>query len=207
MTTLENICKIFILPNFKKCQLDNRVDFEKMLQNAYFLAKIGEDTAENEQHVTEILPKTGNYPTEPRCTACCCSHILGELVRRRYSVNFEAAREAGWQRAASSGWRPAPGPLPGPPPEAQFKISKILNFLQNFANFWRARSRLYRNEILQVNMRLTAFFKLYKLCIRLHRLNLKILAKNRFEKSAIVVKIQQFFCCCKCLKIYKCLPN
>ena len=28
-----------------------------MLQNAYFLAKIGADTAENEQHFAEILPK------------------------------------------------------------------------------------------------------------------------------------------------------
>ena len=27
-----------------------------MLQNAYFLAKIGADTAENEQHFSEILP-------------------------------------------------------------------------------------------------------------------------------------------------------
>ena len=34
-------------------------------------------------------------------------------------------------------------------------------------------------------MRLTAFFKLYKICILLHRCNLKILANNRFEKSAI----------------------
>ena len=47
-----------------------------MLQNAYFyyfLAKIGADTAENEQHFPEILPKTGNYPVagpgEPRGTA------------------------------------------------------------------------------------------------------------------------------------------
>ena len=30
-----------------------------MLQNAYF----GADTAENEQHFAEILPKNGNYPT------------------------------------------------------------------------------------------------------------------------------------------------
>ena len=30
-----------------------------MLQNAYFLAKIGVDTAENEQHLAEIFPKTG----------------------------------------------------------------------------------------------------------------------------------------------------
>ena len=37
-------------------------------------------------------------------------------------------------------------------------------------------------------MRLTVFFKLYKICIRLHRCNLKILANNRFEKSAIIVK-------------------
>ena len=34
-----------------------------MLQNAYFLAKIGADTAENERNFTEILPKIGNYPT------------------------------------------------------------------------------------------------------------------------------------------------
>ena len=31
-----------------------------MLQNVYFLAKIGADTTENEQHFAEILPKTGN---------------------------------------------------------------------------------------------------------------------------------------------------
>ena len=30
-----------------------------MLQNAYFLAKIGADTAENEQHVAEILLVVG----------------------------------------------------------------------------------------------------------------------------------------------------
>ena len=34
-----------------------------MLHNAYLLAKIGADTAENEQHFAEILPKIGNYPT------------------------------------------------------------------------------------------------------------------------------------------------
>ena len=33
--------------------------------NAYFLAKIGADTAENEKHFAEILPKTGNFPTGP----------------------------------------------------------------------------------------------------------------------------------------------
>ena len=57
-------------------------------------------------------------------------------------------------------------------------------FCENFANFWRARSRLYQNEILQENMRSTAVFKLYKICILLHRCNLKIFAKNRFEKTS-----------------------
>ena len=35
-----------------------------MLQNAYFVAKIGADTAENEQHFAEILPigRRGPHP-------------------------------------------------------------------------------------------------------------------------------------------------
>ena len=36
-----------------------------MLKNAYLLAKIGADTAENERHSAENLPKLGNYPTGP----------------------------------------------------------------------------------------------------------------------------------------------
>ena len=35
-----------------------------MLQNAYLVAKVGADTAENEQHFAEILPKTSL-----KCTA------------------------------------------------------------------------------------------------------------------------------------------
>ena len=88
-------------------------------------------------------------------------------------------------------------------PDHQAEISKNLQKLKilNFANFWRARSGLYQNEILQENMRLTAFFKRYKICILLHRCNLKNLAKNRIEKSAIV-KFQQKFCkCCKNLQM------
>ena len=80
-----------------------------------------------------------------------------------------------------------------------------LGKLANFANFRRARSRLYQNEFLQENMRLTAFFKLYKICILLHRCNLKNLAKKRFEKSAIFVKFQRKIC--KCCKICKMLPD
>ena len=42
--------------------------------------------------------------------------------------------------------------------------TKLLQKFAKFANVWRARSRLYQNEILQENMRLTAFFKIYKMC-------------------------------------------
>ena len=34
-----------------------------MLQNAYLLAKIGADTAENDRNFAEILPKIRNYPS------------------------------------------------------------------------------------------------------------------------------------------------
>ena len=68
--------------------------------------------------------------------------------------------------------------------------------LRSLANFWRARSQLYQNEILQENMRLTAFFKLYKICILLHRCNLKILAKIGLKNQQFswnFSKILQFF--------------
>ena len=54
-----------------------------MLQNTYFLAKIGADTAENEQHFAEILPKIGNYPTgrltELRHAAVVDRHAVSAL--------------------------------------------------------------------------------------------------------------------------------
>ena len=60
------------------------------------------------------------------------------------------------------------------------------NLYKTKADLHQARSRLYQNEILQENMRLTAFFKLYKICILLHRCNLmqsqcsaKICLKNQ----------------------------
>ena len=49
-----------------------------MLQNAYLLAKIGPDTAENEQHFSEIFPKTGNYPFV--LVAMGMKHVAGLLV-------------------------------------------------------------------------------------------------------------------------------
>ena len=40
-----------------------------------------------------------------------------------------------------------------------------------------------RNQILQVILRLTAFFKIYKMCTLLHRSKLSILAKLQFENQ------------------------
>ena len=53
-----------------------------MLQNAYFLAKIGADTAENEQHFAEILP------TDARARG-----VLGERRERRAPGRAELRRE------------------------------------------------------------------------------------------------------------------
>ena len=81
-----------------------------MLQNAYFLAKIGADTAENEQHFAEILPTDGAdgrpgirirggpllLSAEPknRFTLMqgltnpgkCCRVMLGSTQKTRYSI-------------------------------------------------------------------------------------------------------------------------
>ena len=78
-------------------------------------------------------------------------------------------------------------------------------FFENFANFWRARSRLYQNEISQENMRLTAFVKLYKVCILLHRCNLKNPEKMGLKNQQFSWKFSNIFC--KCCEIWKCLPN
>ena len=50
-------------------------------------------------------------------------------------------------------------------------------------NFSKARSRLYRNQSLQVNMRLTACFKLYKICTLSHRSKRNILENLSFKNQ------------------------
>ena len=69
-----------------------------MLQNAYLFAKIGADTAENEQHLSEILPKIGNYPQ--------CSHA-DEDKDLRDLFRDPALRTAGSARGAPDGAAPA----------------------------------------------------------------------------------------------------
>ena len=47
-------------------------------------------------------------------------------------------------------------------------FTEFLHFLQNFANFWRARSRLYQNEILQENNTKYAFDSSFQALHDLH---------------------------------------
>ena len=96
-----------------------------------------------------------------RCTAQPARTLLVPAGSWASSAARQSARLAGSGRDAWLGLA------------EMAKFSK-LKFLQNFAIFWRAHSRLYQNEILQENMRLTAFFELYKMCTLLHRSKLKI---------------------------------
>ena len=72
-----------------------------MLQNAYLLAKIGADTAENEQHFAEILSKIGNYLTGLRGRAA--EAALAEAPRAwgvEHSRNLMYVRVCGWGLSA-----------------------------------------------------------------------------------------------------------
>ena len=71
-----------------------------MLQNAYFLAKIGADTAKNEQHFAEILPSEPSEPDGEAPRAASAPLGAEALVGRR---RFHPARGA------------AEGAVPGAP--------------------------------------------------------------------------------------------
>ena len=64
-----------------------------MLQNAYFLAKIGADTAENEQHFAEILPIGRRRPR-----ACPSWRMCVQLEGVDDRQDVEEAEEAKEQR-------------------------------------------------------------------------------------------------------------
>ena len=66
-----------------------------MLQNAYLLAKIGADTAENEQHFAKQLRKT-DYPTGPERPP------QAEADRRGEPAGEDDDRQAGPERAVVS---------------------------------------------------------------------------------------------------------
>ena len=58
-----------------------------MLQNAYFLAKFGADTAENEQHLAEILPIGRRVRSPRRRTACRLAAVFSLTFPVFASIN------------------------------------------------------------------------------------------------------------------------
>ena len=128
-----------------------------MLQNAYFLAKIGADTAENEQTVAEIS-----------------THFV---TRRR---GGRGRRGVGRDPRAS---RAAPR---GPPSRALCLIRSEVNSELNFPPKLRgARSRLYRRRFLQVNTRWKALAEIYTMHSFAPFSNLNFFVKNRQNFFAI----------------------
>ena len=98
-----------------------------MLKNAYFLAKIGADTAENEQHFAEILPigRRG------------CSGPLPEVLPRRTGQVLRTRQRPGGRRKVLLA-RVAPRRLPAAAPadlrkEAEVaKLAKIIKIIKSY---------------------------------------------------------------------------
>ena len=76
---------------------------------------------------------------------------------------------------------------PSPLPELQRGDKSFAEPTRRIGSCWhtgcvklyRARSRLYRSQILQPNAHFSAFFEIYKIYNPLHRSDLEISAKNR----------------------------
>ena len=113
-----------------------------MLQNAYFLAKICADTAKNEQHFAEILPKTGNYPTRWRLGGLVGGLVggprvaLGDVPPESLGLRVPPPRDL--RAACKSQIRI------GVLPESAKYTNTWVNFYQNVANSWP----VFRKQIL-----------------------------------------------------------
>ena len=134
-----------------------------------------------------------------------------------YSCNYGATSSCGnpmnWCDCAGHGERPSRlarsklDTLKGRPTRDHglSKIGKISVFFSaKFAIFWRARSRLYQNEILQENMRLTAFFKLYKICVLLHQ---QVVYHLLLRVSAYALHVFTRFRCVGCSRLFPTLDS
>ena len=159
---------------FQNFQLDNLVDFEKCCKTRIFLQK----SVPIQPKTSEILPKI-------------CQKLATTLRVRGHTVEEDGLDAGGGSLLDLAAFRRLATGAHHEDALVGLGLGKLAK-LAKLCKFWRARSRLYQNEFLQENMRLAAFFKLYKICALLNRCNLKISTKNRFEKSAIFVKIWQY---------------
>ena len=91
------------------------------------------------------------------------AHAAGGCRRRECVAGApRRGRRAGAQRGGAEGRAGALRPAGGVSVHHRVRLGLAkLGKLADFANFWQARSRLYRNEILQVNMRSKALAEIY----------------------------------------------
>ena len=135
-----------------------------MLQNAYFLAKIGADTAENEHHFAEILTKNGDAVRDAVRRAAGHldeAHAKGLTLEERGGRQVQLSqRLTHMVDRALSDRLPPPGAAASTaaPPSGRRHDGRSAKFRQNVARF-----RLYRHQSLQVNTRSSAFFKIYQI--------------------------------------------
>ena len=104
-----------------------------MLQNAYLLAKIGADAAENEQHFAEILPKMqrrAGTRTSLESSAAMRATILGgaATIYGAVAANAELPRELFTVN-------PGSGLLLGLAKLSNNLIGKFCKFFANFCKF------------------------------------------------------------------------
>ena len=162
LQNLQNVAKL------QKFQLNDLVEFEKCCKTHISLQK----SVPIQPKTSNILPKfcqklattlrvVGALGQWPGCQLAFLRGGRDDLPRPRQSRDVVSS---GCQRPVTCAFSK----------NAFFENA----FFENFANFWRARSRLYQSEILQVHMRSTASFKLNKMCTLLHRSKLNILAKH-----------------------------
>ena len=142
-----------------------------MLQNAYLLAKIGVDTAENGRFNFANLGSLQGFnfyrPPAPRSATRPATHALRRTRFKSAACFASTSRrtaDASPQRAERRGFTRL---------SARSRLSE-------------ARSRLYQHRFLQLNSHFSAFFKIYKICKLLYRSDLKIL--QNFVKNFVILK-------------------
>ena len=132
-----------ICPNFH-FSVSPHVPFLNLLfeqianSNEYLLAKFGFDTAETEPCKVCRPSASSGRPQRFKCGAAAPDQQTDTCPA---SCEPSSADTVSWATSL----------------HALAKLGK----LTNFANFWQARSWLYRNEILQANMRSKALAEIY----------------------------------------------
>ena len=119
-----------------------------MLSNAYFLSKFRFDTAENKP--AKNLQNFANFANP--------NPNLKTLTRLRRTRSQGSARLARTQAQTLLAGLGVPADVPLP---AEGGSAATAGLFTGCGKLYKARSRLYRNEILQVNMRLKALAEIY----------------------------------------------